>query len=457
MKKKVKRLKSVLLKGDFGEVFKGGSIAFVYRVCSMGLSYGILFFISKKLGEEGVGIYNLCLAILGILIMFGCLGFNTSLVRFVSQYRSKNWNYSIVSLYRSTALRTGTLSIVLGLIGFFTAEWAAVEQYESEDLIIPFQMVAIMLPFGVFAMMNVEFIRGLKKVHISEFFRNLELHLLTVIGLIIGVYFGLSYWTPVLYYGIGTVIAAVATGAFVLHFFSQRRSEGLLKPIADEPKFEFRSHFLVSIPMILTSFIQFLNGKIDTLMLGLYTDNAMLGIFTMALKLSIITNFVISSLNTIASPKISELFWSKKMNELNKVVQSSAQLIFLFALPVTAVLLIFPKQILGIVGEQYHVGTRTLQIFAITQMLNSVSGMVAIFLNMTGNQVFFTRLVVIATSINIVLNLLLIPRYGMEGAAIATLISSAFWNIIGARYIYKKFGIRTYLHPKSLIRAIRQS
>lgn len=78
--------------------------------------------------------------------------------------------------------------------------------------------------------------------------------------------------------------------------------------------------------------------------------------------------------------------------------------------------------------------------------------MVAVFLNMTGNQVFFTKLVAVSTTLNIVLNWFLIPRYGMEGAAWASMFSIVLWNIIGAIFIYRKYAIMTFFNPLSLLK-----
>jgi len=387
--------------------------------------------------------------LLGVLIMVGCFGFNTSIVRFVSQYNVKGWANSIKALYKHTSQLTISLSLVLAAVFYLLSEWLAVAVYKNEELILPFRILALTIPFAVVATMNVEFIRGLKKVHISELFRNLWVHFITMVALVVAAYFfTINNNSPVLFYGAGMLLGAA-------RYFSGKEY-GLLKQRGEkEDAFLFKRHVIVSLPMILTSFIQFLNGKIDTIMLGYYVSTADLGVFTVAFKLSIVTNFVIGSLNTIATPKISELFWAEKYKELNKVVQSSAQLIFIFALPVTILLTIFAYPILSLVKEGFTQGTLVLQIFALTQLLNSAAGMVAIFLNMTGNQSFFTRLVAVATAVNIGLNLLLIPFFGMEGAAIATLISSAIWNIGGAYFIYKRYRIRTYLDVAYLWRKLR--
>jgi O-antigen/teichoic acid export membrane protein len=444
----LKKIKKKLGKGDFSEVLRGGSIAFIYRIITMGISYLLMIFISRELGEEGIGIYNLSLAILGVLIMIGCLGFNTSVIRFVSQYNAKGWLSSIRSLYSSIIRVILPLALLLGVILFFLAPYLAQVVYEDPKLELPFRIVAFTLPFGILATVNVEFIRGLKKVHISELFRNLSLQIVTLLGLALAWFYGLEDEYPILFYGVGFFISMSFTSAFVYRFLKRSKRD----PQVDEPKFVLKSHLLISLPMILTSFIQLINGKVDTLMIGIFETTAIVGIFSVAFKLSVITNFAIGALKTIAMPKISELFWEEKMTELNQVIQKSTQMIFAFAGPVSLVLLIFPEFILGLIKEEFIAGATTLRIFALTQLINAASGMVAVFLNMTGNQVFFTKLVAVSTTLNIVLNWFLIPRYGMEGAAWASMFSIVLWNIIGAIFIYRKYAIMTFFNPLSLLK-----
>jgi O-antigen/teichoic acid export membrane protein len=274
------------------------------------------------------------------------------------------------------------------------------------------------------------------------------LQIVTLLGLALAWFYGLEDEYPILFYGVGFFISMSFTSAFVYRFLKRSKRD----PQVDEPKFVLKSHLLISLPMILTSFIQLINGKVDTLMIGIFETTAIVGIFSVAFKLSVITNFAIGALKTIAMPKISELFWEEKMTELNQVIQKSTQMIFAFAGPVSLVLLIFPEFILGLIKEEFIAGATTLRIFALTQLINAASGMVAVFLNMTGNQVFFTKLVAVSTTLNIVLNWFLIPRYGMEGAAWASMFSIVLWNIIGAIFIYRKYAIMTFFNPLSLLK-----
>ena len=431
---------------DLDEVYKGGAYAFLYRVGNMLAGYGLFIFISRYVGVDALGVFNISQAVLVILVMVGCIGFNTSIVRFVAEYRVKGWLSLIRSLYGTIVKYAFAVSLALAVGLYMWAPYLAVNEWEDERLIVPLRITAATIPFSVLATINVEFIRGLKQVHISEFFRNLSFQAVAFIGTAIAVLFSADEKDPVLYYGVGAVLTLIATAYFIRRFF---RRESKNEKVSEEapPVFSFKYHFLISVPMILTSFIQLINGKIDTVMLASFETTYDVGVFTMALKVSVITNFVIGAFKTIAMPKVSELFWSHKYTQLNNVMHYSTKVIFLYALPITLLLLIFPEFILGLIKEDFIPGARTLQIFAVTQLIHASAGMVPVFLNMSGNQAFFTKLVAVSAVLNIGLNLLLIPKYSLEGAAWATLAGTAFWIVAGALFIYKKYGISTFYNP----------
>ncbi|MGB6037242.1 MAG: flippase [Cryomorphaceae bacterium] len=444
----VRKVSRAFKEKDLKEVLTGGAVAFVYRIATMGVSYLLLFFISRKLGKEGVGVFNICLTTSGILVMIGCLGFNTSIVRFVSQYTSQGYYTTIQKLYKEIMKYASLVSVVLALLLFLLSPVLAVQVFDDPLLTDPLRVTAVIVPLMVLATINVEFIRGLKMVQISEYLRNLNLQIITLVGTFITAYFVLTPETPLKFYALGALISFASGLVVILRYF---KSVSFERP-EEEPDFSFRTHLVISYPMIITAFVQLINGKVDTLMLAAYDTTATVGVFSMAFKLSVITNFVIGALKTIAMPKVSELFWAKKMKELNSVLQYSTALIFLFAFPISLLLFIFPEFILSLIKDEFVEGSTTLKIFAVSQLINAASGMVAVFLNMSGNQIFFTRVVSATTVLNIVLNAILIPKYGMEGAAVATLVSTVIWNLIGVKFIYDKYKIRTFFNPFVLLK-----
>ncbi|MGZ5441413.1 MAG: hypothetical protein ACXW5U_03935 [Thermoanaerobaculia bacterium] len=81
-------------------------------------------------------------------------------------------------------------------------------------------------------------------------------------------------------------------------------------------------------------------------------------------------------------------------------------------------------------GAEFEAGTVPLMILCCSQLVNVLFGSVAVILNMTGNEGMTARGVGIAAVTNIVLNLLLMPTYGVVGAACASLVSMITWNMV---------------------------
>jgi O-antigen/teichoic acid export membrane protein len=87
----------------------------------------------------------------------------------------------------------------------------------------------------------------------------------------------------------------------------------------------------------------------------------------------------------------------------------------------------------------------SLIVLLIGQAVNALCGSAGVYMNMTGKQVIFQRILLVAFAINITLNLILIPIYDILGAAIATSISTIFWNVVTTAYIYRKDNVKTFL------------
>jgi len=103
---------------------------------------------------------------------------------------------------------------------------------------------------------------------------------------------------------------------------------------------------------------------------------------------------------------------------------------------------LFGKIILNFYGFEFREAYTPLLILLPGQLLNICCGSVGLILSLTGYQ-YYTAIIFAASSfVNISLNFLLIPAYGMIGAAISTTISVCFWNILMAFYVIRKLKIQ---------------
>ena len=188
-------------------------------------------------------------------------------------------------------------------------------------------------------------------------------------------------------------------------------------------------------------------GWTDIIILGMFKTEGEVGIYNVALKVATLTSITLFAINSIAAPKFAEFYGKKDMKGLREVVLQTTKLIFWTSFPILLVFFFFPSFILGIFGREFEAGAVALMILAFGQFINAISGSVGYILQMSGKHKVFQNIILVATTINIILNAVLIPRYGINGAACASLVSMSFWNLSSVTYIKIHFGISTLYIP----------
>ena len=180
---------------------------------------------------------------------------------------------------------------------------------------------------------------------------------------------------------------------------------------------------------------------------GISTNSAQIGVYHTAFKLSMFATIGLMAIKSIASPKFAELFKKEDLDSLKKVTQQSTKLIFWTTLPLVIIFISFSEYIMGLFGEEFTVGVFAFIILSIGRVIVSFSGAAGNLLQMCGRQVIFMNVAVIGSVINIILNFTLIPIYGINGSAIATMVSLVSFNLLLVYFVKKEFGFYTFYIP----------
>lgn len=188
--------------------------------------------------------------------------------------------------------------------------------------------------------------------------------------------------------------------------------------------------------------VYFVNAQVDILMLGVLRNNEEVGIYKVTIALSGLISFGMMSVDKIASPKIAALSHSGKGEELQRYARHIAIFSFCFALLPAIVFFTFGELILGFLfGEAFSSGGGVLRILCFGQLVNATLGSVSTLLTMSGYERETLKGVALAAILNVVLNGIMIPVYGMIGAAIASSASLVFWNIYLWFVVRERLGI----------------
>jgi O-antigen/teichoic acid export membrane protein len=407
-------LKSKFKDVHLKELVTGGSITSIFRIIGIGVGYIFILLITRNFGAEGMGIFALSFTLLSVITVIGRLGFDMALLRFVSEYSSQDKWDLVKEIYMKAMKMTVPFCIFLSILLFLFSPYIAKYIFGKEQLSMYFRIISFaVLPLAL-KFMNSESLRGLKKIKEYSFFQLVSVHLFSTIFIL------------------GLLVFMDSTQVPIIAYSNSLKMRNILD---------------VSFPMLLSSSMFLVMYWTDTIMLGIFRTEGEVGVYNVALKVAALTTFSLFAVNSIAAPKFAEFYGKGDMGGLERVVHHSKKMIFWGSFPVVLVFFLFPSFILGIFGDEFRTGVYAFLLLTFGQFIQAMSGSVRHILSMTGKHKTLQNITFYAMLINIVLNVILIPLYGINGAAFSSMVSMAFWSISSVVFIKKYFNIFTMYMP----------
>jgi O-antigen/teichoic acid export membrane protein len=181
---------------------------------------------------------------------------------------------------------------------------------------------------------------------------------------------------------------------------------------------------------------------VDTLLIGYFLTTGDVGVYRAVYPISNLVLLILSSFSYLSTPVISEIESVGASRELEELFQIITKWIFILTLRIVLLLVLFPRPIIGLTfGPEYVSGSLTLSVLSIGFFVHAIAGPNDNTLNAFG----YTKLImidnIIVAVINVVLNLILIPKYSYIGAAIATAISYTTLNLLYSTQLYRRTGL----------------
>jgi O-antigen/teichoic acid export membrane protein len=209
-----------------------------------------------------------------------------------------------------------------------------------------------------------------------------------------------------------------------------------------QPRFSHRAWGRALIPLGLTAGMMVITRQSDIVLLGLFVEVEQVGIYRVAASASLLVAFGLEAVGAVVAPQIARLYARGELRQLQRLATACSRVSLAVALPAALVFVLYGEWLLGVVvGVEYAGGAAALAILAGGQLVNAGMGLVGLLLNMTGHETVVTRTLALAALGHIVANLLLIPVWGMNGAAVATAGTFILWNLLLARAVSKRLGI----------------
>jgi O-antigen/teichoic acid export membrane protein len=164
--------------------------------------------------------------------------------------------------------------------------------------------------------------------------------------------------------------------------------------------------------------------------LGVWYDSADVGIYNVAMRIATILTLALAATNNIAAPKFAELYATGNLQTLSQLTRKTIIASTFIATVLVLPLIIFPGFVLGLFGADYAAGSTALVILAAAQWVNVASGPVGALFSMSGHEKILRNDIFVATILGIGLGLVLVPLYGINGAAWSTALAISVLNLL---------------------------
>ncbi len=403
------------------------------QVAGSGLAFLFSIMLARLVGVAGVGLYFLAITIVNISATISRLGLESAGLRFASIAHSRGDRGSLAALYRkSMSLAFGAgiaIAFPVWLIGSHLSlggEKAPEFRGELPLLVFAVAPVAVLV-------VQAEFLKAVGSTATGTFSQAVVPPLLLLAGSIVLWFLGAGTVHAIFlaYVIIAFVSALLAIAMWHWRMPGIRRERG---------SFDMGQLLRTSVPLLLVNSMNLVLGWTDVLVLGMWRDAAEVGIYGIVLRVALLTAFVLSAINVVVAPQFAALHAEGNAAALKRLAQQGAMWTLAAAAPAILLLLLVPDLILQLFGPQFKDGAGSLRLLALGQLVNVATGSVAVLLVMTGHEKLMRNIVAASAVLNLLGNLVLVPRYGAIGAAASTSLSLAFMNVLSW------FMVRKILH-----------
>lgn len=422
-----------------GQISRHSAVFFAGTIFTAAAGYLFKIYLARVLGAEALGIYTLGMTIVGLLGVFNALGLPYSAVRFVAVY-SATGKLDLLRgfLARGIALLL-LFNLLLGGAVLLVGPWVAVHIYHTPALSRYLGLFALIMIFGAMTGFLSQVLTGYKDVARRTVITNFigsPLTMIVTLGLV-GAGFGLWGYIFAQAASAVAVLVLLAVAVWKLTPRAARAFSGRLAPI---------EHEVISFSAVVfgVSLLEFLMSQADKVLIGFYLNAREVGIYAVATALVTFVPIVLQSVNQIFSPTIADLYARQQIDLLGRIFQTLTKWILGLTLPLGAGMIIFAPALMRIFGHDFEIGWPILVIGTLGQLVNCGVGSVGYLLLMSGNQRRVMRIQAVMACVMIALNVLLIPKWGITGAAVGAAVTNIGTNIWCLAEVRRRLGLFPY-------------
>jgi O-antigen/teichoic acid export membrane protein len=404
-------------------------LSFGSLIAITGFGYISTFYFAHYLGPAVLGSFFLFLAYYGIFDLIGDGGFGGAAVKRISEGDAQNEYFTAFFILRIVLLCLSVITFMV-ISPFLTG-------LEKDGLLY---WLIIALVAGTLASITATNLYGTAQVgimQVSNLFNTIVKNMVQILAVFIG-------------YGVGGLVAGFIAGMIIATVINFKFIQLSLSRCS-------RSHFSGLLSFSIWTFLS--SGGLliftyaDTILIGIFMTETDVGIYRAAFQLTSVASFVVIAFHTVLFPRISRWHAEKQFDRIEYSLKKAFTYSLFLATPVCAGgMLLSGKLLYFLYGAAFQPGASVLIILLFVQVANIFMYLQTMCLNAMDKPKISFYITAGSAVLNIILNILLIPLFGISGAAIASLITLILNSVFA--YMMLRSTLQIHVETRSVMNLV---
>lgn len=420
------------------DIFLKSFFSLTVRVFSALSAFVVSVFIGRELGSNDSGYFFLSFSIITFLSAFVRVGLDGTILKFTGVSYPKGDFYNVRLILLKGIVISFVPSVFAVLLLFFFSDSIAVYIFGKPDLSPILKYMSVGIFFIALINLMAMSLQGMQHVVPSVFIMNILANLV----LLVFIFFdgGVSKEMVAIYFS-ASVVLTTFLGFFIWLFFYRKNDFFSVDKNSGITSWNniFKSCFPLWVVMIMGQLTQW-SGQFYA---GVYTSSSDVAMLAVSQRIAMLASFILIAVNMVVAPKFAYLFDKEDLESIKKMSIISVRMMLIFSLPIIIGMVVFPEYLLLFFGKSFVDGAQLLQILAIGQFVNVLTGSVSILLAMSGHERDLRNCMLISGIFSVIVPITLVPFYGVVGAAISTALSVALQNLLVVFFVKKRLGFNT--------------
>lgn len=416
----------------FRKLFKGGGIVALGIVFEVAISFVAKLLIARLFKPVEYGGLSLGITMMAMVSTVSLLGVNSGIGRFLPRSESASERRGIIVSGFMIAVPS---SIAAGAVLALLSPWIASELFGNPGLKDVLLIFALTIPIAGTMKMTIGCIQGLQQSLPKTYIQHITLPVIRFFGIVAVLIMGTGVMGVAIAYSV-SYAAAMALG---LYFVGTRTS---LFSVGSQYIRSHRRLLTYSLPLTISTMMSLVFSDIDTFMLGFYRGTFEVGVYNVAYPLAQLLIVSLAGFKFAFLPIISELHSENNLREMNMMYETATKWVSLLTLPALCIFILYPDVVISTTfGANYASGSTALSVLSLGFFVHVMLGFNGATLSAVGRTRRVMYANIFTSIINITMNILLIPEFGVLGAAVATTVSYFVLNILLSYQTYSILGI----------------